>query len=58
MRKNNHVLSYRFGDFIRKEENKTVNKPDDIGTKPIPKWVLNNSEFKELFKDENEILKL
>jgi hypothetical protein len=45
------VMAHRLGDIIRKE-NKDIKKPDDIGTKPVPKWLQNkNNEIEQLFKE-------
>jgi hypothetical protein len=46
------VISYRFGDIIRKGYEKGGGKPDDIGTKPAPRWLQDNQDaIKELFND-------
>jgi hypothetical protein len=47
----NRVMSYRLGDVIRKETEQ-YKKPNDIGTKPIPRWVQNKNvkdEIEQLF---------
>jgi hypothetical protein len=48
------VISYQLKDVIRKENEQYNEKPDDIGTKPIPRWLKNNEEksrhlIKQLF---------
>jgi hypothetical protein len=40
IRNENKAMAYRLGDIIRKQ-NDNIKKPDDIGTKPIPKWMQN-----------------
>jgi hypothetical protein len=56
----NNVMAYRLGDIIRKQNN-NIKKPDDIGTKPMPKWLQNKNakdEIEWLFKEttKNELL--
>jgi hypothetical protein len=50
-------MAYRLGDIIRKQNN-NIKKPDDIGTKPVPRWLQNKSnEIERLFKEPaNELL--
>jgi hypothetical protein len=48
----NKVMAYQLKDFIRKENKQNNKKPDDIGTKPVPKWLENkNNEIEQLFKE-------
>jgi hypothetical protein len=50
------IVAYRLGDIIRKDTN-NIKKPDDIGTKPIPKWIQDKNAkdgIKILFKDTQE----
>jgi hypothetical protein len=51
------VMAYRLGDIIRKENN-NIKQPDDIGTKPIPRWLKNkHDKIEKLFKEPvNELL--
>jgi len=33
------IMANNIRHFIRKEKEQPVEKPDDIGTKPIPSWL-------------------
>jgi hypothetical protein len=51
------VISYRLGDVLRKEYEKGNKKPNDIGTKPVPKWLQDKNvkdEIEKLFTTKNE----
>jgi hypothetical protein len=52
----NKVMSYRLGDIIRKEYEQSENKkPDDIGTKPVPKWLQDKeTTIEEIFGGDYE----
>jgi hypothetical protein len=49
-------MAYRLGDIIRKDTN-NIKKPDDIGTKPVPRWLQNKNvkdELKKIFEETKE----
>jgi hypothetical protein len=54
----NKIMAYQLGNVIRKEYEQYNKKPDDIGTKPVPKWLQNKkNEIERLFKEPaNELL--
>jgi len=39
------ILAHNAKDFVRKEEQQPVEKPADIGTKPIPSWINKNGKY-------------
>jgi len=35
----NKAMAYKPKDYIRKLKEKPIEKPADIGTKPVPSWI-------------------
>jgi hypothetical protein len=44
------VMAYNLKDFIRKEKEPDYIKRDDIGTKPIPRWIQDKNAKNEIEK--------
>jgi len=48
------IMLYCINNFIRKDNNMIIEKSNDIGTKPIPKWIktedIKITEIRKYFK--------
>jgi hypothetical protein len=42
------IMSYNLGNVIRKEYEQHNEQPDDIGTKPVPRWLQNKNARNEI----------